>query len=264
MRALRRVPTGGGSRGTTPVPVHRGVRGLGACLVVAALTALAACGDGGSPAGSGLPTGATNPDGTPATSYPGQPYPGATPTLPGGFSPTGSSFPGQQFPGQQYPGQPFPGQSFPGQSFPGQTNPGSQGAAGSRATTTTTPGGRPAATTSTVAPTTTPTFATSTTLNYTPFACVARLISTVDQVPAGKRAVFLRVALTDGEATKGWWRIRYGSDALSGDLTFGTNGMAQTSTLVAPAGSTVTAEVFASGEYLPTSMACEARTTLAP
>lgn len=207
---------------------------LGACVMAATL---AACGAGGSASSPG--TGGTNPDGSPVTSYPGQPYPGASPTFPGGLPPTGSS-------------------------FPGQPNPGSQGAAGSRATTTTTPFGRPTTTTSTPVAPTRPTFATSTTLNYVPFACVARLISTVDQVPAGKRTVFLRVALTDGDATKGWWRIRYGSDALSGDLTFGTNGMAQTSTLVVPAGSTIVAEVFASREYLPTSIACEGRTTVAP
>lgn len=238
-----------------PARPHRVVGGLGAWLVVAVL---AACSGGGTGSGStaGLPAGGTNPDGSPVTSFPGQPYPGASPTLPGGFSPTGSSFPGQQFPGQLYPGQPFPGQSFPG-----QTNP---GASGSRSTTTTTQSGRPASTTSTVAPPTTPTFATSTTLNYTPFACVARLVTTLDPVPAGKRTVFLRVARTDGDAPRGWWRIRYGADALSGDIAFATNGMAQTSTLIVPAGSKVSAEVFASGEYLATSMACEAQTTVAP
>lgn len=76
--------------------------------------------------------------------------------------------------------------------------------------------------------------------------------------------MFLRVARTDGTAKNGWWRIRYGNESLSGDLTFGAGGMAQTSTFVVPAGSTVIAEVFASNQYLPTSLSCEAETTVRP
>jgi hypothetical protein len=113
-------------------------------------------------------------------------------------------------------------------------------------------------------PSTPPTIATTAPLSYTPFACIARLVPTLDRMSSGKKALILRVSVTEGKPKGGWWRIYYGSEIISGGLTFDSSGNSESSTLTVNAGSTVYAEIFASSQFLSSSIACEAQTTVSP
>ena len=109
-----------------------------------------------------------------------------------------------------------------------------------------------------------PTTATTMLSSYTPFACIARLVPTLSPMPAGKKAVVLRVSVTEGRPKDGWWRLYFGREIISGSLTFDSVGNSESSTLTVNAGSTVYAEIFASAQFLSSSIACEAETAVAP
>jgi len=115
-----------------------------------------------------------------------------------------------------------------------------------------------------VVPSTPPTTATTAPLSYAPFACIARLIPTLDRTPTGKKALILRVSVTEGRPKGGWWRLYSGPEIISGGLTFDSVGNSESSTFLVNAGSTVSAEIFASAQFLSSSIACEVETAVAP
>lgn len=113
-------------------------------------------------------------------------------------------------------------------------------------------------------PPVTPASATTTTISYTPFLCIARIVETPDRVPNGKKAVLLRVAVTDGKVERGWFRLQHDVNQVTAQVEFNSAGMGESDTLVVAAGATVTAQVFASSQFIPASMACNVRSTVRP
>jgi hypothetical protein len=83
-------------------------------------------------------------------------------------------------------------------------------------------------------------------------------------MPKNKKPVILRVSVTEGRPRGGWWRLYFGRKIISGGLTFDSDGYSESSTLIVDAGSTIYAEIFASAQFLSSSIACEAETVVAP
>jgi hypothetical protein len=88
------------------------------------------------------------------------------------------------------------------------------------------------------------------------FACVVRLIRSLDDAPPESQIVMLRLAITKGTPSAVWWELEVDNQGNRGILQVKTSQLTERKFLL-PKDSKIKARIFGSSEFFPESKACE-------